>query len=146
MGWVQGSAPIWNKSLGWPTEKDTPSIKKKEGVVVRNSQKKCVVTYSLVLSSQSRRIDLLTSSTRLAERREPSPCLFNDDKGGNSHSMSGNDLVFGFSIAALIALIAWLSLLERNIEGEQYNLLLVNGCRMVHDSMRLHFCLILQNK
>jgi hypothetical protein len=58
--------------------------------------------------------------------------------------MSGKDLVFGFSIAALMALIAWLSLSERRIEGEQYNLLLVNGCRMVH-SMRLHFCLILQN-
>jgi hypothetical protein len=51
-----------------------------------------------------------TSSTWLAERREPSPSLFWDSKGGNSHSMSGKDGFLGRSIAALMELMAILSL------------------------------------
>jgi hypothetical protein len=57
-----------------------------------------------------------TSSTWLAERSEPSPSLFKDSKGGNSHSMSGKDGVLGFSMAALIASMARLSLPVQKIE------------------------------
>ena len=77
-----------------------------------------IITYLLVARWRKRRVKCtafrgmildsnvcswqLTSSTWFEERIEPSPSLFNDPKGGNSHSIKGESFTFGFAIAALI--------------------------------------------
>jgi hypothetical protein len=55
---------------------------------------------------------MLASSTSLDDRKDPSPSLFSDDKGGNSHSINGNDGVRGDANDACIDAIALLSLFQ----------------------------------
>ena len=51
----------------------------------------------------------LASSTSSADRKEPSPNLFNCSKGGNSNSIKGKEVSRGRSMAFLVASIAILS-------------------------------------
>ena len=61
----------------------------------------------------------LTSSTRFADRSEPSPNLFSSAKGGNSHSIKGNEGVLGLSMAALTESIARRSLFDQTGQRKQ---------------------------
>lgn len=127
--------PAFCQTPSWPAQKNpskhtrsniksetriqTPLVRCFERAQARAGVCVCLTTYQLSVSRQGSRpngfnkVAVLTSSTCMAERIDPSPSLLRAARGGNSHSMRGKSRFLGLPKAACTAETACRSLMKQ---------------------------------